>query len=137
VIVQYALTWPRYMYIFFSSVCLKTTVYRNSLMCLSLDIHMLHFLIIISDCPIRTDFLTALSLNTFVQSKWRKLSMISWNLVDMKLVLSNNQNMEWLKALHLSPLVATKSATYVYQVIDTLSYSYRLLFLDIRNIYFL
>ena len=90
-------------------------------------------LIIINDCPIHRDFLTALSLNTFFQSKWRKLSMISWNLVDMTLVLNNNQNMEWLKALHLSPSVATKSATYAYQVIDTLGYSYRLLFLDIRR----
>ena len=48
-------------------------------------------------------------LNTFFQSKWWRLSMISWNLVDMTLVLNNNQNMEWLKAFHLSPSVATKS----------------------------
>jgi hypothetical protein len=39
--------------------------------------------------------------------------------------VNNNQNMEWLKAFHLSPLVATKSATYAYQVIDTLGYSYQ------------
>ena len=38
---------------------------------------------IISDCLIHTDFLTALSLNTFFQSKWWKLSLFSWNLVDM------------------------------------------------------
>ena len=35
---------------------------------------------------ISTDFLTALSLNIFFQSKWWKLSLISWNLVGMMFV---------------------------------------------------
>jgi hypothetical protein len=35
-------------------------------------------LIIISDCPIPTDFLTALSLNIFFQSKSWKLSQTQW-----------------------------------------------------------
>jgi hypothetical protein len=49
-------------------------------------------LIIISNCPIYicTDFLTALSLNAFFQSKWWKLSLISENLVDMMFVFKNN-----------------------------------------------
>jgi hypothetical protein len=46
-------------------------------------------LIVISDCPICTDFLTALSLNIFFQSKWWKLSLISWNLVSMMFVFKN------------------------------------------------
>jgi hypothetical protein len=37
-------------------------------------------LIIIRDCPIRTDFLTALSLNTFFQSKWWDVLTQVWPL---------------------------------------------------------
>ena len=47
---------------------------------------------IISDCLIHTDFLTALSLNTFFPSKWWKLSLFSWNLVDMMLKFKQSEN---------------------------------------------
>jgi hypothetical protein len=58
-------------------------------------------------------FFDSIIFNTFVQSKWWKLSLISWNLADMMFMLKNNEHLEWLKVFHFPHSVATKSATYI------------------------
>ena len=56
-------------------------------------------------------FFDSIIFNTFVQSKWWKLSLISWNLADMMFMLKNNEHLEWLNVFHFSHSVATKGAT--------------------------